>query len=922
MRTVILKRSFNNLISILLVVLSNIAFADTAFFYGPNAPLAELSQFDQLVLQSEHYSKTEIRVLKSHKQKVFAYLSIGEIANPQANQRTWIKQSNRQWRSGVVDPLNQQWQQWLLSRVPAIVEKGYDGLFLDTLDSYQQIAANDVVKLKYQQALVDLVIKLKKDHPNLKLIFNRGFELLDQLGEQHASDLVHGLVAESLFRSWDHVRRRYISVPNEDSQWLLNKLQHYQQWGIPITVIDYVKPDNRKIAEDTVAKISNYGFNAWVSEPSLSMLGFSAKKLQSRRILFIYDSLIAPLALNPAHTILGNSFDYLGLRVDYHDIRSGPPTQNTQNLYTAVATWLDSGHSTHLNALENWLQTQLKQKTKLLVFNGLPFKSSELLNLIGLSAIDAEITSPLQAVYKSNFIDKKTRITQRITGLKAWVSNSQDNTVLLKINDANKRQFTPIVSSSWGGIALAPFLYTESKPGYRRWLIDPVEFLSLSLKLPARLIPDTTTENGRRIMLSHVDGDGFVSKAELAGTPYSAEVCYDEILKKYDIAHTVSVIEGEIGPTGLYPQQSPVLEEIAKKIFALENVEAASHSFSHPFVWQPGKYKGTKTKSHDKALSLTGYKAKTEREVQGSIDYINRRLLSDGKKVKVMLWTGDALPGDQDIEGSYSAGVVNVNGGNTKLTTAYPSSTGIYPQLRPTQAGIQVYAPVMNENIYTNEWLGPFYGFSKVIETFKLTGEPRRYKPISIYWHFYSGTKSGALLALHDVYQWVLATPHVSLFLSEFADRVKGFQQTAITKINEQRFAVSSLGALRTLRADKALGYPQPALSDGLAGYNDTKQGRYLHLSKDRVEIQFSNNKDTSPYLYSSNAKISYWRTKDKEISFQLVGSEPVEMELKNANSCKLTLSNNQMVVETRKKLNLRMYKFTKKDTGHALLVC
>ena len=52
-----------------------------------------------------------------------------------------------------------------------------------------------------------------------------------------------------------------------------------------------------------------------------------------------------------------------------------------------------------------------------------------------------------------------------------------------------------------------------------RWIIDPFAFLQQALALPALPLPDTTTENGRRLMFIHIDGDGYPSRAELPGTP-------------------------------------------------------------------------------------------------------------------------------------------------------------------------------------------------------------------------------------------------------------------------------------------------------------------------------------------------------------------------------------------------------------------
>ena len=31
----------------------------------------------------------------------------------------------------------------------------------------------------------------------------------------------------------------------------------------------------------------------------------------------------------------------------------------------------------------------------------------------------------------------------------------------------------------------------------------------------------------------------------------------------------------------------------------------------------------------------------------------------------------------------------------------------------------QVYAPMQNENVYTNNWTGPFYGFERVIRNLR-----------------------------------------------------------------------------------------------------------------------------------------------------------------------------------------------------------
>lgn len=63
-------------------------------------------------------------------------------------------------------------------------------------------------------------------------------------------------------------------------------------------------------------------------------------------------------------------------------------------------------------------------------------------------------------------------------------------------------------------------------------------------------------------------------------------------------------------------------------MFALPNVEIASHSYSHPFKWGLAEA-GVGESYH---LDIPGYVFNIQRETKDSIDYINRRLVPPGKK--------------------------------------------------------------------------------------------------------------------------------------------------------------------------------------------------------------------------------------------------------------------------------------------------
>ena len=111
----------------------------------------------------------------------------------------------------------------------------------------------------------------------------------------------------------------------------------------------------------------------------------------------------------------------------------------------------------------------------------------------------------------------------------------------------------------------------------------------------------------------------------------------------------------------------------------------------------------------------------------------------------MFLWTGDTAPPAEAVALSDPAGVLNMNGGDTLITRLNPTLTTVSGLGLRRGASLQVFAPNQNENVYTNNWTGPFYGYQRVIETFELTGTPRRLKPVNIYYHTYSATKTASL---------------------------------------------------------------------------------------------------------------------------------------------------------------------------------
>jgi hypothetical protein len=428
--------------------------------------------------------------------------------------------------------------------------------------------------------------------------------------------------------------------------------------------------------------------------------------------------------------------------------------------------------------------------------------------------------------------------------------------------------------------------------GYNLWVLNPFTFLKEALRLKDIPAPDVTTENGRRILLAHIDGDGFPSRFEdeAEAEKFAPELIRDRIFKIFRIPHTVSIIEGETAQWGLYPELSPKLEDIAKSIFKLENIEPASHSFSHPFKWME-IYKGDEG---DKVLPgvynmpISNYTFDLRREIDGSVNYINERLLSGtGKKVKVFQWTGNCLPPAEALKLTYQLGLFNVNGGDTSIRETAPFLAYVSPMGIERDGHFQIYAPVTNENIYTNLWKGPYYGYIEAIQTFKLTENPRRLKPINLYYHFYSGSKIASLKALEKVYEWSLSQKVNPMYLSEYAEKVLDFRTMTIS-LKDGKYIIRSEKGLRTLRIPVSLGFPDIRKSKGIVGYSRRGDDIYVHLDRSGYyELILSNEEMLSFMLIDSNGQIEDFK-KGKDITeLKLKSYIPLEFSLLKPDNCR-----------------------------------
>ncbi|MGC1440220.1 MAG: endo alpha-1,4 polygalactosaminidase, partial [Burkholderiaceae bacterium] len=622
-----------------------------ALHYGHDAPLNELSAFDIVVVEPAHkHDPARHQQLYDGRSALFAYVSIGEVSaeRPYGAQMpaTMFAGRNPVWDSRIVNQAHPDWPAFFAEQIVApLWARGYRGFFHDTMDSYHAIGGDPEAVKAQQDGLVRAIQAVKSRFPQARLISNRGFELLPRI-----KTLLQAVAAESLFGRWDQEKQAYGAVPEADRAWILARLRDVQAAGLQAIAIDYANPGNRQESRNLASKIKRLGITPYVTSGDLASTGIGSIEVVPRRVLMIHNTTPDDDVeqASTAHLRGVMPLQYLGYRVDMLDLhRFALPDVPLADRYAAIVGFFEDEDETLLPDLTRFLTRALDEKVPVVLLNDLgidPF--SPLALRLGLAPLAKRPTPPVSVSHQA--ISGEIAPLPNVRG--TAVRSPEGSQSLLTLMDASQQTYDGAAVTPWGGFAVRPYTFVPVDYGVDRWVIDPIDFYEKTIgRGDFRPIPDVTTENGRRLLLVHIDGDGFASRAEIPGTPFAAEVMYRDFIKRYQIPHTVSVIEGETGPKGLYPKLSPDLEDIARRIFRLDHVELASHSYSHPFFWHSVVANAASGNNSSEAESLQhlpipGYNFDLNRDIAGSVDYINSRLAPPGKKTKVFLWTGDCVP--------------------------------------------------------------------------------------------------------------------------------------------------------------------------------------------------------------------------------------------------------------------------------------
>ena len=853
-------------------------------YYGDKISYPMVGIHDYIIVQPT-LTNVHTHGFDVYKDKMYAYVSVGEIDKNIKEyakvKKSWILTKNRAWGSDVLDLTNPEYQEFFFKEmIEPQMKRGFKNFFFDTLDSYQLVKQSPTQRAKSEEALASMINSFHKRYPDSKLVINRGFEIIDKVYKS-----VEAVLFESYYRGLGGSELSYKKVSDSDRKWLDIQIKKIKSHNLDVICVDYLDPKDMHLAKGIIKKIKAKGMIPYISDKDLTSYGKSSKNAIKREILTLITESKKDRIFLGAHQYGALPLEYMGYIEVLRDInKEGLPKLKDMSQYAGVIVWL-SVYKKNNDYLFKWVKALQNFGIKVVFANNFGLYSKGALSDLGI----------IEPQYKKFSNVNNVIIKDKMMGYEIEPSLSQitkfykapNAKALLTIKDENDKETTLAAITPWGGYAIGSAFITNIDDD-NIWVINPFEFFAQALRLKPIPVPDTTTQNGNRLLFSHVDGDGIMNRVEWNPKLYSGDIILEEILKKYKIPLSISVIGAEIDNDGLYPKMASKLQAIVKKMYAIPNVEPATHTFTHPFFWGKIVHDNLDEKYR---LKPKGYKFSLDREIRGSLAEINEKYTPKNKepKANTVFWSGDCAPTEMVLDNVYKNKILNINGGDTYISNTHPWLSYIAPLGLQRGEYYQVYTGAQNENVYTNEWLGPFWGFKKAVQTFKLTNSPRRLKPIDIYYHLYSGSKRASLNALKYVYDWSLKQDVFPIFTSEFIPKVMDFYTVSMAEENHS-FLMAGMHDLKTIRVeDKNVGVDFKH-SKNILGVKHFENHSYFHVGdKTELRLKASTQKDTSrAFLISSNAAVKVNDFSQRRMNLDFKGYIPLKINLNIPNNCVL----------------------------------
>ncbi|RAR48468.1 endo alpha-1,4 polygalactosaminidase [Flavobacterium lacus] len=232
--------------------------------YGKLDPV-KIKGYNYVILEEKNFKKEEISLLKKNNKNVLAYISLGEV-NSNAIHYNLLKNrtlgKNNNWNSYYLNLKDKSTPVVLMSLIKKVLDKGFDGLFLDNIDNFSSFGP----QFSQRNDLIELIKRIKKTYPNHTLVQNSGLELIPD-----TKNFIDSILFESVATDFSFIDNLYKLRENSD---FLERLKNIKKlsttYKIPVLLIEYA--DNKLLYDQIIKRLSSTNFEYFIGKIDLQAI--------------------------------------------------------------------------------------------------------------------------------------------------------------------------------------------------------------------------------------------------------------------------------------------------------------------------------------------------------------------------------------------------------------------------------------------------------------------------------------------------------------------------------------------------------------------------------------------------------------------------------------------------------------------------
>ncbi|MBF0252624.1 MAG: endo alpha-1,4 polygalactosaminidase [Candidatus Omnitrophica bacterium] len=237
---------------------------------------AVFDNYQMIILDADSYP--DFSGTNRENKKILAYVSLGEAEDYRAywekiNQKAWVFSLNEDWEGNYpVDVRSGEWQDIILNEViPEIVRKGFDGLFLDTIDTAEWLEETFPEQFPgAKKSMADLIIKIRKMYPDLVIVTNNGLTVIN---DDEVYSLIDGILVEDVNMMIDFENGGYRKAPNEIKKEIIAFIKEMnKKRNLPVFNIDYTYINDVKSVKYCLRESKKLGYLPYIAQKELDQV--------------------------------------------------------------------------------------------------------------------------------------------------------------------------------------------------------------------------------------------------------------------------------------------------------------------------------------------------------------------------------------------------------------------------------------------------------------------------------------------------------------------------------------------------------------------------------------------------------------------------------------------------------------------------